>query len=147
MRLAIDRHKHGHQSERARTLGEMLYTTPPQDRVAFMAGLVMFARTEGGEVRNILTDPRLLTATGPTATGKPRGMRDWTVMTIAQAANAWCRHVTGHGVADVVHKRCDLPEDALTRGIGEAFAPCQLCLGCNGPLSLGPCCDPRRSSG
>lgn len=114
-----ERTRCAHQSDRARTLGEMLYTTPPQDRVAFMARLVMFARTEGGEVRNILTDPRLLTATGPTGTGKPRGMRDWTVMTIAQAANAWCRHVTGHGVADVVHKRCDLPEDALTSGIGD----------------------------
>jgi hypothetical protein len=115
----IERTRCARQWDRARTLYERLYKTPPQDRVALMARLVMHARDEDAELRNILTDPRLLAPICAKSTGKPRGLDDWSTLTISQAANAWCRHVTGYGVADVVHKRCDWPEDALTRGIND----------------------------
>ena len=98
-------------------LCHVLYSTRPQDRVAYVANLVQIARTTDAELRNILTDPRLLGANPKDDPGRPKWLRDWTVMNIGRAANALCRRAYGEGVADLVQSKCVMPE-----GLPEGFA-------------------------
>ncbi|MDO9524930.1 MAG: hypothetical protein Q7J57_05235 [Gemmobacter sp.] len=104
--------------ERARWLCNVLYSTRPQDRIAYVASLVEIARTADAELRNILTDPRLLGATFKDDPGRPKKLRDWTIMNISKAANAWCRKAYGCGVAKVVHSPVRMME-VLPEGISE----------------------------
>lgn len=84
---------------RARWLGHDLYQVKPSERLGFMATVIESARAHDGQLRGILTDPKLLREQSR-ADGR---------MNIAKAANAYCRKFWGHGVRDVVHKRCPEP--------------------------------------
>lgn len=67
-----------HHYERAHRLTEMIYTTPPQERLGMMKHILEFIPHDAG-LRNILTDPELHMKP-PRADGR---------MNVAKAANAY----------------------------------------------------------
>jgi hypothetical protein len=104
-------------NSRAMGLAARLYTTPPRERLGLMSTLIMAARQHDTELRNILTDPRLLSAS-PIEDKRfffrkaPASYR-----TIAQAANAYCQMFWGHGVKDVVRNKCPEPPTGVADDI------------------------------
>lgn len=95
---------------RAAWLCHDLYKAPPASRLGIMAELIEAAREQDGQLRVILTDPRLLSAPPDSRIGKlyPDD-RNPEVKNIAKAADAYCRAFWGHGVRDVVYQRCPTP--------------------------------------
>ncbi|MFN3723675.1 MAG: hypothetical protein ACK4VZ_11565 [Paracoccaceae bacterium] len=74
-----------------------------------MAALIDAARVHDAQLRNILSDPRLLGA-GREDRGLFHRRAPGTYKTIAQAADAYCRKFWGHGVCAVIFARCPEPE-------------------------------------
>lgn len=70
--------------ERAHRLTEMIYTTPPQDRLGMMKHILEFIPHDAG-LRNILTDPEL----------QKKPPRADNRMNIAKAANAYTQRFFG----------------------------------------------------
>jgi hypothetical protein len=87
-----------------------LYRMPPGKRLGFMATIIEAAREHDGQLRVILTDPKLLGAEWRAGIGKhyPYCCNP-EVKNIAKAANAYCRKFWGHGVKAVVYKKCSEP--------------------------------------
>lgn len=104
-----ERHRSSRHYNRARGLAFELYTRPLHLRLGFMAELIEAARDHDAQLRSILTDPILLSA-GREDKGLFHRRAPLTYKTISQAAHAYCRKFWGHGVKDVVYKRCPDPE-------------------------------------
>jgi hypothetical protein len=96
--------------DRATWLCYDLHRMPRGRRLGFIAELIEAAREHDGQLRVILTDPKLLGADPHSGIGKqyPDSMNQ-EVKNIAKAADAYCRAFWGHGVRDVVYKRCVEP--------------------------------------
>lgn len=101
---------------RAKQLAVDLYALAPFERLGGMAALIEEARTKCAQLRNILSDPKLLGA-GREDRLLFHRRAPGTYKTIAQAADAYCRMFWGHGVVDVIFKRCPEPETGETDGI------------------------------
>lgn len=102
------RRSHAHYS-RALWLAHDLYTSPPNQRLGFMAEIITAARTHDAQLRGILTDPRLLCASRDSP-GLFFRRCPASYKTIAQAADRYCRKFWGHGVRPVIFNRCPEPE-------------------------------------
>lgn len=86
----------------------MLYTTPIENRLGFMAELVNQARFGNVTLRHILTNKHLLSA----GMDQPKLFHrhcPGTYLTIAQAANKYCLKFWGSSVRDVVFCRVEEP--------------------------------------
>lgn len=104
-----ERQRSARHYNRARWLAHDLYALPPNTRLGFMAELIEAAREHDAQLRSILTDPVLLSA-GREDKGLFHRRAPSSYKTIAQAAHAYCRKFWGHGVKDVVYRRCPDPE-------------------------------------
>ena len=86
----------------------MLYSTPVERRLGFMADLVRQAREGNPTLRHILTNKYLLYAGADQSRlfylGRPS-----CYFTIAQAADRYCRKYWKAGVRDVVYGRVEEP--------------------------------------
>jgi len=100
---------------RAKQLAADLYALAPFERLGGMAALIEEARTKSAQLRNILSDPKLLGA-GREDRWLFHRRAPGTYKTISQAADAYCRMFWGHGVADVAFKRCPEPETGEADG-------------------------------
>lgn len=107
------RRSHVHYN-RAMWLAHDLYSTRPDQRLGLVASLIEAARTHDAQLRSILTDPTLLNAS-PDDPGLFFRRCPYTYKTISQAANAYCRKFWGHGVSDVIYKRCKEPDTGEVR--------------------------------
>lgn len=94
---------------RAMDLAETLYGAPVGERLGIMADLIQAARDHDAELRNILTDPRLLSASPREELHLFFRRSPQSYRTIAQAANAYCQKFWGQGVKAVVADRCPEP--------------------------------------
>ena len=74
-----------------------------------MASLIDAARTSDAQLRSILTDPLLLSASRETP-GLFFRRCPSSYKTISQAADSYCRKFWGHGVRTVIYDRCPEPE-------------------------------------
>jgi hypothetical protein len=99
-------------------LAAWLYTTPPRDRLGLMSTLIKAAREHDTVLRNILTDPRLLSASPIIDKRLFFRKAPASYRTIAQAADAYCRKFWGHGVKDVVSNKCPEPPTGVADDIG-----------------------------
>jgi ribosomal protein S27AE len=109
--------------ERAGWLCHDIYRLPFDQRLQFMADLIEAAREGDGELRGILTDPKLLGAEPCFGIGKlGDDKRNGAMKNIAKAADAYCRRFWGTGVANVVHKRATVPPTGEGNDV-EGFAP------------------------
>jgi endogenous inhibitor of DNA gyrase (YacG/DUF329 family) len=104
-------------NSRAMGLAAWLYTTPPRDRLGLMSTLIKAAREHDTELRNILTDPRLLSASPLRDKRLFFRKSSGSYRTIAQAANAYCRMFWGHGVKGVVGNKCQEPPTGVADDI------------------------------
>lgn len=94
---------------RAMDLAETLYGAPVGERLGLMAALIKAARDHDAELRNILTDPRLLSASPKENLHLFYRRSPQSYRTIAQAAHAYCMKFWGQGVKAVVADRCPEP--------------------------------------
>jgi hypothetical protein len=104
MRLRSRRHY-----SRAMDLAETLYGAPVGERLGIMADIIRAARGHDTELRNILTDPRLLSASPKEELGFFFRRSPQSYRTIAQAANCYCQKFWGKGAQAVVADRCPEP--------------------------------------
>lgn len=104
-----ERQRSSRHYNRARWLAHDLYALPSNKRLGFMAELIDAAREHDAQLRSILTDPVLLSA-GREDKGLFHRRAPSSYKTIAQAAHAYCRKFWGHGVKDVIYRRCPDPE-------------------------------------
>ena len=81
--------------ERAHRLAEMIYTTPPQERLGMMKHILEFIPQDAG-LRNILTDPELHLET-------PRPDNR---LNITKAANAYTQTIFGVSIKSYVKAVC-----------------------------------------
>lgn len=97
----------------AKRLAEILYNLPPFERLGFMKELVDQAREGSSKLRGILTNAVLLKPDYHNRRlfyrGQPR-----VYLTIAQAAEAYCRYFWSASVADVVYGRVSEPPTGET---------------------------------
>lgn len=94
---------------RAMELAASIYSSPVGERLGMMAALIAAARDGDTELRNILTDPRLLTASPVQDRHLFFKRCPGSYRTISQAANAYCRKFWGSGVQEVVSGNASEP--------------------------------------
>lgn len=103
-----ERHRSSAHYTRALRLAYDIYTLRPDKRLGFMASLIDAARTSDAQLRSILTDPLLLSASRETP-GLFFRRCPSSYKTISQAADSYCRKFWGHGVRAVIYGRCPEP--------------------------------------
>lgn len=102
------------EAVRARDLWDILYKTPPDERLGVMKDILEAAHHDGG-LRNILTRPELL-SDGPYSAGRGR-------MNIAKAADAYCKKFLQMSVRSYIrHVRAELTGKVEPLGVNIEIA-------------------------
>lgn len=107
--------------EEAKFLAECLYDLPPAERLGYMKDLVDRARAGDTRLREILSNYKLRRANPEESWWFPRGSAEY--LTIAQAAQNYCRRFWWANVSDVVYCRAREPDT------GESSEDCYGALG------------------
>jgi uncharacterized C2H2 Zn-finger protein len=96
----------------AKRLSERLYSLPPSERLGFMQGLIEDARGGNTQLREILSNRKLMRP-NPITERWMFHRQTWAYLTIAQAANNYCLRFWRTGVANVVYNRVPEPETGI----------------------------------
>ena len=96
--------------DKARRIAEMMYELPPFERLGFMKDMIDEARAGNTQLRKLLSNYKLRHA-DPKNESWMHPWGDRSYMTLAQAADAYCRRFWGTHVTNVVYGRCAEPDD------------------------------------
>lgn len=96
-----ERDRNRRHYSRARELADDLYSLPPGQRLGYMRELIAAAREGNTDLRAILTDKAVMCGSSRYT---PKGR-----LTIAQAADRYCRAFWGHDVKAVVYGKAPEP--------------------------------------
>jgi len=101
--------------DRAKRLAEMLYLTPPMERLGFMKDLIDVARAEqDAQLRDILSNQTLIKLNwSDKQKYLHRNCSDY--CTISQAASNYCKRFWRANVRDVVYGRTPEPPTGLVK--------------------------------
>lgn len=92
----------------ARRMAERLYSLPPFQRLGLIREVIALARAGNPALRRLLTH-HLLLRPDPNPSWLFHRRAPAVYLTIAQAADRYCRRFWGHRVADVVSGRAPEP--------------------------------------